>query len=129
MNNRSLAIILLIIATFFWGATFTFTKVLVKPLTTNYLLVLRFLIPALIILLIYFNTIKKELPAAIRSIPLLTFALISFLAILFQTIGLESTTPSNAGFITAFSYCASSICKKIFFSEIESLISSILRYL
>jgi drug/metabolite transporter (DMT)-like permease len=113
MKNYKLAVMLLILATILWGSTFSFTKVLVATLPPMYLLGYRFLITALLIFLIYPKDIIHEFARGIGDKHLLLFALINIGAIGFQTYGIQFTTASNAGFITAFSVVFVPILKKL----------------
>ncbi len=102
--NRTYGIIILIIATFFWGSTFAFTKELTTELTPIWIVALRFSITAVILLFMFFipivNTIKGILRKELPKLFLLGF--LNFLAIYLQTVSLSEIEASNNGFITSF---------------------------
>ena len=101
MNIKIKTILLLLIGTIFWGMTFVFIKDAVSQISVANFLGYRFLLAALLLVLIFFkrhrsydwNTLKY---GALLAIPLL----FSFLA---QTIGLQYTSASKGGFITGLS--------------------------
>lgn len=127
--NRNSAILLLIIATFFWGGTFALTKeltaelispiwivaikfgltaVLTKELITKlispiWIVAIRFGLTALILLIIFFRKILNIFSSQLRSeLPkLFLLGLLNFAAIMLQTSALVEIGASNAGFITS----------------------------
>ncbi len=86
-------------------------------ISPSYLLFLRFMIPAIIIFLIYPKIIIKEFRSIIVYIPFLLFILTNYLGVWTQTIGLQHTSASNAGFITAFSVVLVPFIKKMHFNS------------
>ena len=113
MTHYRLAVTLLIAATVLWGSTFSFTKVLVAAIPPMYLLAHRFLLASFLVFLICPRTIISEFPRGIRDKHLLIFSLVSIGAIGLQTYGIQFTTASNAGFITAFSVVLVPILKRL----------------
>ena len=87
----------LIIVSVIWGATFPLVKLSLSYITPLGFLALRFLIAFLLIFLIYFKRIMKNMVALKSS---LILGILLFLGYAFQTVGLKYTTSSNAGFIT-----------------------------
>jgi drug/metabolite transporter (DMT)-like permease len=102
--NRTSGILILILATAFWGSTFAFTKELTTELTPLWVVAIRFSITALILLAMFFpqviwvfkSHLKRELPW------LALLGLVNFLAIFLQTVSLTEIPASNNGFITSF---------------------------
>jgi drug/metabolite transporter (DMT)-like permease len=102
--NRTGGILILILATAFWGSTFAFTKELTTELTPLWVVAIRFSITALILLAMFFPRViwvfKSHLK---RELPWLTLlGLVNFLAIFLQTVSLTEIPASNNGFITSF---------------------------
>ena len=99
-TNRTIAIIFLILTTILWGSTFIITKNMTKTIPIFIYLGLRFLI-ALIGFVPFFYRLKE----INKNIVLFgSFAgLLYFLAIVFQTYGLQTTSAGKAGFITGLS--------------------------
>lgn len=113
--NYGLAVAALVLATLLWGSTFTFAKILVATIPPMYLLAYRFLLTALLIFLIAPRKILSEFSRGIRDKRLLAFSLISICAIALQTYGIQFTTASKAGFITAFSVVLVPVLKRFHF--------------
>ncbi len=97
---KIIATILLILTTLLWGTSFIITKILTQEVPIFLYLGLRFLI-AIIGLFPYFIKIK-QVNKRILLWGSIT-GLIYFLAIVFQTIGLQTTTAGKAAFITGLS--------------------------
>ncbi len=117
MNKKTVPIMSLTLATFFWGATFVASKHLLQYLTSFQLLTVRFLAPALLLYLFFFRPIHREFKKALSSKMLWSFGLVNFLAIYFQTQGMKYTSASNAGFITAFSVILVPLVLKVHFQR------------
>lgn len=102
--NRTGGIIILILATVFWGSTFAFTKELTGELTPLWVVAIRFGTTAMILLAMFFpkvlgvfkHQLKQELPL------LLLLGVVNFSAIFLQTVSLKEIPASNNGFITSF---------------------------
>ncbi len=80
-----------------WGATFPLVKESLDYITPMGFVTLRFLLASLVLLLFYAGNVRKNRKALKPSLMLGIFL---FLGYAFQTIGLDYTTSSNAGFIT-----------------------------
>ena len=96
-----MATLLLIIGTFFWGATFVLVKDSILSIDLYSFLFWRFLISSLFIVPVF---IKKI--ANIKSKEIIFGVLLGFilaLGYIFQTIGLRFSTPSKTAFITGLS--------------------------
>lgn len=103
-ENQWKGILILVITTLLWGSTFPVTKKLLSIAGTEEILFIRFFFTALILGLIRIKDLLKFrdiLAKTGNSIYLL--GIVNFLAIYFQTIGLETLSSANAGFITSFS--------------------------
>jgi drug/metabolite transporter (DMT)-like permease len=99
MNIRLRADLALVFIAFIWGATFVVIKEALADVSSLLFLTLRFTLAA-VLLAVYFR--RGWLPD--RSHLWAGFLVGSCLGIgyAFQTIGLETTTPANAGFLTGF---------------------------
>jgi drug/metabolite transporter (DMT)-like permease len=97
---KVIAIILLILTTLLWGTSFIITKSLTKEIPIFFYLGLRFFI-AIVGFIPYFIKIK-EMNKKIILWGFLT-GLIYFIAIVFQTIGIQTTTAGKTAFITGLS--------------------------
>ncbi len=97
LRYRYIPQISLLLVSVSWGATFPLVKVSLLYISPMGFLTLRFLLASLIILVVYYRTIMKNLNALKASLILSIFL---FLGYAFQTVGLKFTTSSNAGFIT-----------------------------
>ncbi len=96
-TSRTIAIIFLILTTILWGTTFIITKTMIQEVPVFLYLGLRFLI-ALIGFAPFFyrlNEINKNI-VLFGSVA----GFLYFLAIVFQTYGLQTTSAGKAGFIT-----------------------------
>lgn len=116
MKHNGRAVAGLVLATILWGSTFSFTKALVANVPPMYLLGYRFLLTSLLVFLIFPRVVLSEFRRGIRSKHLLTFSLVNIFAIGLQTYGIQFTTASNAGFITAFSVVLVPILKRLHFA-------------
>lgn len=115
MNPYRLAVAALALATLLWGSTFTFMKVLVDALPPMYMLGYRFALTALILFLIFPRSVIAEFRRAVGDKHLLLFSFVNVGAIGLQTYGIQYTTASNAGFITAFSVVLVPLLKSLHF--------------
>ncbi|MGB9767971.1 MULTISPECIES: DMT family transporter [Dictyoglomus] len=104
---------ILILVTFIWGSTFSFTKIALKVFTPFFLLFLRFLFGALFLFL--FLKLKKQRISVNRSGIIL--GLINFSAIAFQTFGLQYTTATKTAFITGISVLLVPFFEKFIFKN------------
>ena len=84
--------------TIIWGTTFVIVKSALAEMSTFVFLTLRFWVAAVALILIYRGAFRKQaLGAGILAGTLL------FAAYVFQTLGLELTTPSKSAFLTGLS--------------------------
>ncbi len=93
--------ILLLLGTFFWGATFVIVKDSISSIDLYSFLFWRFLIALLFIVPFFIKQIRKIKSKEIFYGVLLGFVLA--LGYIFQTIGLKISTPSKTAFITGLS--------------------------
>lgn len=97
-SNRARADLALVVVTAIWGSTFVLVKNALGEISTFLFLALRFSVAALALLLIYRKVIRfRQSRAALFAGALL------FSAYVFQTAGLETTTPSKSAFLTGLS--------------------------
>ncbi len=100
--SRSLkAHLLLILATFFWGATFVQIKDALQQVTPFTFNAVRMIVGAIALVLIYRNHLRR-VPAASLKVSVLLGALL-WAGYSFQTKGLVYTTPSKSAFVTGVS--------------------------
>ncbi|TFG20800.1 MAG: DMT family transporter, partial [Promethearchaeota archaeon] len=99
-TNSSISLIFLILTTILWGSTFIITKNMTQTVPIFIYLGLRFLIA-----LIGFAPFLYRLKEINKNIVLFGFiaGFLYFLAIVFQTYGLQTTSAGKAGFITGLS--------------------------
>lgn len=104
-SPKKVAIITLVIATALWGSTFALGKALTGYITPLELITIRFLISALLMLIIFIKPIIRAVRNLKSSIALwlLLFGLVNFVSIFLQTVGLSLIEASNSGFITSLS--------------------------
>ncbi|MBR5773798.1 MAG: DMT family transporter [Clostridia bacterium] len=92
----------ILVATLIWGISFCFMKSSLDEVPPNMILALRFTGASLLLAVIFFKRLKAINFQYIFKGGLL--GLFLYLAYLFQTLGLEHTTPGNNAFLTAI-YC------------------------
>ncbi|HJO92011.1 MAG TPA: DMT family transporter [Victivallales bacterium] len=97
--NSSIAI--LFIATFFWGSTYIFSKILIGYFSVNNLLLYRSFLSIFLLYIFFYKSINKDFYSACQSPMLWLFATAGCIALFSQTIALKYTSASNAAFITA----------------------------
>jgi len=99
-KRELLATILLIITTILWGSSFIITKTVTKEIPVLFYLGLRYFIAliGMVPFLIYYTNFNRKL-MQYGTISGLFF----FIAMVFQTYGLQYTTAGKAGFITGLS--------------------------
>jgi len=101
MLKRFWADFALLAVAFVWGTTFTIVKDAVELVPVYFFLAVRFLIAAIILAIIFRHALKKLDAHTLLAGTLI--GLFLFAGYAFQTIGLQYTTPSKAGFITGLS--------------------------
>lgn len=101
MQNKKIQLMAefaLVLVTAVWGATFVTVKEAITHIMPNYFLAIRFGLATLILLIITNRRLKKiTWPLLGQGI---LIGLMLFAGYAFQTIGLQYTSASNAGFIT-----------------------------
>ncbi|HEX5413265.1 MAG TPA: DMT family transporter [Terriglobia bacterium] len=99
MSKRAKAELLLVIATFFWGATFVVVKNALADASPLMFVALRFLLAGLLMWwLMARGRIERK-----AVFPCLLLGTLLFAGFAFQTWGLLYTTPSKSAFVTGFS--------------------------
>ena len=103
--SRPVAILFLLIATVFWGSTFSFTKTLTGFFDPITLLLVRFTLATLVLGLIFARGILAFWRATdARTLgELVILGGLNFAGLWLQTAGLAEITASNSGFITSLS--------------------------
>jgi drug/metabolite transporter (DMT)-like permease len=98
MSKRAQAELALAGITLLWGTTFVLIKSVLQEISTWAFLALRFVIASIALYLVYRRRLNRKgvWPAAGAGILL-------YAGYLFQTLGLERTTPSKSAFITGLS--------------------------
>ena len=102
IDKAKFAIILLILATFFWGTTFILVKETVEIIPLDGFLTVRFGLAALVMLIIALSS-KEEREALVSRETWIwgsVLGVLIFASFWFQTVGLTGTSPTNAAFIT-----------------------------
>jgi drug/metabolite transporter (DMT)-like permease len=84
--------------TIIWGTTFVIVKSALADVSTFVFLTLRFSVAAIALLLIYRNVFRRNTIG-----PGILAGTLLFTAYVFQTLGLELTTPSKSAFLTGLS--------------------------
>ena len=101
MSKNTTATLLLLLGTFFWGATFVFVKEGIERIDVFTFLAWRFSIASLLLILIFF---RKIITIDRRTIKYGAFlGVILMASYTTQTVGLLYTTASKAAFITGLS--------------------------
>lgn len=101
MPRKLQADLLLIFNTVIWGATFVVVKESLSDASVFVYLALRFVVAAVLLLLVYGRALRGLTWAEARAGMLI--GCFMFAAYSFQTVGLGRTTPSKAAFVTGFS--------------------------
>ncbi|MHB8654242.1 MAG: DMT family transporter [Terriglobia bacterium] len=99
MTQRTKAEILLVIVTFIWGSTFVIVKEALNDASPIPFLALRFTVAGVLL----FFVLKSGSMDRRAIVPGLILGMFLFGGYIFQTSGLNYTTPSKAAFITGFS--------------------------
>jgi drug/metabolite transporter (DMT)-like permease len=98
LSNRTRAELALIVVTVIWGSTFVLVKAALQEVSTFLFLAMRFCLAALVLGAVYRTKVRRAgLWAGAAAGCLL------FVAYVFQTEGLELTTPSKSAFLTGLS--------------------------
>jgi drug/metabolite transporter (DMT)-like permease len=107
--------IYLLIIVIIWGSTFALIKGVIDSIPPYIFLTYRFLLAALILVLIFWKKIKKINIMILKKGSLIGIFL--FLGYAFQTVGLKHTTATKAGFITGLSVVLVPIISHFFIKE------------
>lgn len=99
LSQRTKAELLLVAATFVWGATFVVVKSALADASPFPFLAVRFVLAGV---LMFFLMARGRLPRE-TLLPILILGILLFGGFAFQTWGLVFTTPSKSAFITGFS--------------------------
>ncbi|MCX6777572.1 MAG: DMT family transporter [Candidatus Micrarchaeota archaeon] len=98
MNDENKATLLLLIGVIFWGMTFSLIKEAVQSVDAFSFVSVRFFIASIILTLVFLKKLKNYSMEVLKTG---VFAgLLLAATLVFQTIGLQYTTASNAAFIT-----------------------------
>jgi drug/metabolite transporter (DMT)-like permease len=98
-----------------WGLTFVMVQDAIELLPTMAFLAYRFIPAALIVALVFRRALRRLPPAGWRAGLLMGLFLCA--GYIFQTLGLEETTASNAGFITGLFVVLTPVMGAIFLRE------------
>lgn len=100
ISKERIADLTLLFVAFIWASGFIVTKGIVDTINPIYFMFLRFSLATLLLTIIYFNRIRREINLDIlkRGMIVGTFMFIGYLS---QITGLKYTTVSNQGFIVA----------------------------
>jgi drug/metabolite transporter (DMT)-like permease len=98
MSKRGKAELALVIVTAIWGSTFVVVKSALAEISPLPFLALRFLLAALVLAVVY-----RRVPVRQAWGPGLFAGCLLFTAYVFQTVGLETTTPAKSAFLTGLS--------------------------
>jgi drug/metabolite transporter (DMT)-like permease len=100
IKNKSVAAELgLLFITIIWGSAFVVVKNTTASMPANYIIAIRFGLASILMLLFFFNRIKKMDAHSIKAGVLLGVLL--YVAYYFQTVGIKYTTAGNNAFLTA----------------------------
>jgi drug/metabolite transporter (DMT)-like permease len=112
MSSRFKADLALAACTLVWGATFVLVKGALRDASVFAFIATRFVISTALMAVIFQRALKKTRRAEIRAGALI--GILMFCGYVFQTVGLLSTTPSKAAFITGSSVVMVPILHGIF---------------
>lgn len=96
MKKTYKADLILLLVTVIWGAGFPVTKFALQTITPMYIIALRFIIASAVLSAIFYKKLRDIDKSIIK--PALILALLMFATYIFQTIGMQYTTASKAGF-------------------------------
>ncbi|OFZ26802.1 MAG: hypothetical protein A2381_06585 [Bdellovibrionales bacterium RIFOXYB1_FULL_37_110] len=106
MNSKK-AYLLLVMATFFWGTTFSLTKYLTDYFSTLSMIAIRFFIATVVTWLVYQRPLKasliklKTMEGIKQHQNVFMLGVLNVVAILMQTEGVREIPATNSGFITS----------------------------
>lgn len=99
--KRTEAEFLMVLVAMIWGITFVLVKDALADIGPFLFLGIRFILAFLVLALLSYRSIKKVKDTTLAAGSLIGFFL--FIGYVFQTVGLQYTSSSNAGFITGVS--------------------------
>lgn len=99
-----------------WGSTFALIKGVIDLIPPYTYLTYRFLLAALILILLFWKRIKENIDKTTLKKGFL-IGIFLFMGYAFQTVGLKYTTATKAGFITGLSVVLVPIISHFFFKE------------
>ncbi|MFZ0821340.1 MAG: DMT family transporter [Candidatus Acidiferrales bacterium] len=115
MSTRLKADLALAACTLVWGATFVLVKGALRDASVFAFIATRFVISTALMAAIFWRPLQKTTRAEIRAGA--SLGLLMFSGYVFQTVGLLSTTPSKAAFITGSSVVMVPILHGIFWKS------------
>lgn len=98
MKKTARAELALVMVTIIWGTTFVVVKSALAEVSAYLFLALRFTLAAIVLGLVYRRSTRRD-----GIVPGIFAGVLLFTAYVFQTLGLELTTPSKSAFITSLS--------------------------
>jgi drug/metabolite transporter (DMT)-like permease len=108
--------IYLLVIVIIWGSTFALIKGVIDLIPPYTYLAYRFLLAALILILLFWKRIKENIDKTTLKKGFL-IGIFLFMGYAFQTVGLKYTTATKAGFITGLSVVLVPIISHFFFKE------------
>ncbi len=123
LSRRSQADLCMILVACIWGTTFVVVKNALADIGPFLFLGIRFTLAFLVLAALSFKDVIKIRLSTLGSGALL--GLFLFIGYVFQTLGLQYTTSSNAGFITGVSVVLVPIIYSIIYKKKPSLITTI----
>ncbi len=106
--------IYLLVTVIIWGSTFALIKGVIDLIPPYTYLAYRFLLAALILILLFWKRIKENIDKTTLKKGFL-IGIFLFMGYAFQTVGLKYTTATKAGFITGLSVVLVPIISHFFF--------------
>jgi drug/metabolite transporter (DMT)-like permease len=100
-SHRTQAELAILLVAVIWGVTFVVVKEALADIGPFLFLAIRFILAFIVLALLSFHNIRQIRRSTVLAGCLLGFFL--FIGYIFQTVGLQYTTSSNAGFITGLS--------------------------
>ncbi|HJV36882.1 MAG TPA: DMT family transporter [Geomonas sp.] len=115
MLKKGVAVLLLLVTTFFWGVTFTVVKDAVAKEDVFVFLSQRFLLAFLLLVVLCLAQRRKLTLASLRDGGVLGAFL--FAAFAFQTVALQYTSATNTGFLTGLNVVIVPLLGALFFRQ------------
>lgn len=115
MLKKAIAVILLLVTTFFWGVTFTVVKDAVAKVDVFVFLAQRFLLAFVLLVALCLIQGRKATRGTLRDGAILGVFL--FAAFAFQTVALQYTSATNTGFLTGLNVVMVPLLGALFFRQ------------